>query len=83
VINGTVWARTFGTSQLGRVQGMGQSSRITAAAVAPLVPAVSLSASGTHDAGILLLSVTAVIALVLSTRPGHQPPSPDSTPFTA
>jgi MFS family permease len=83
VINGTVWARTFGTSQLGRVQGMGQSARITAAAVAPLVPAVSLSASGTHDAGILLLSVTAVIALVLSTRPGHQPPSPDCTPSTA
>ena len=83
VINGTVWARTFGTGQLGRVQGMAQSSMITAAAVAPLIPAVSLSLSGTHDAGLLLLSVTAGVALLLSTRPGHQSPWSASSEATS
>lgn len=68
VVNGTVWVRTFGTSQLGRVQGMAQSSMITAAAVAPLVPAVSLSLSGAYEAGIIFLSLIAGVAVLLSTR---------------
>ncbi|MBU2697654.1 MFS transporter [Pimelobacter sp. 30-1] len=72
VVNGTVWARTFGTGQLGRVQGMAQSSMITAAALAPLIPALSLSLTGTHQPGIVLLAVTAGTAVLLATgAPGR------------
>lgn len=83
VVNGTVWARTFGTSQLGRVQGMAQSSMITAAAVAPLVPAISLSLSGAYEAGIVVLALTAGAAVLLSTRPGPQPPLPAGSAATS
>lgn len=55
VLNGTVWARTFGTAQLGRVQGMAQSATITAAAIAPIVPAISIAVTGGHLAGLGVL----------------------------
>ncbi|MFN3600599.1 MAG: MFS transporter [Dietzia sp.] len=55
VLNGTVWARTFGTAQLGRVQGMAQSATITAAAIAPIVPAISIAVTGGHLAGLVIL----------------------------
>lgn len=55
VLNGTVWARTFGTAQLGRVQGMAQSATITAAAIAPIVPAISIALTGGHHAGLGVL----------------------------
>lgn len=66
VINGTIWARTFGTSQLGRIQGTAQSSMITAAAVAPLVPAVSQSFTGSYQAGLVGLAVVAAAALAVA-----------------
>lgn len=69
VVNGTVWARTFGTAQLGRLQGTAQSSMITAAAIAPLVPALSLSATGSYQPGLVGLSVVATAALVVATLP--------------
>ncbi|MGC0251207.1 MFS transporter [Pseudactinotalea sp. Z1748] len=62
VLNGTIWARTFGTVNLGRVQGMAQSATITAAAIAPMIPAVSVALSGSHTAGLLALALIAVIA---------------------
>lgn len=73
VVNGTVWARTFGTTGLGRLQGMAQSSMITAAAVAPLIPALSQSATGSYYAGLIALSVVAATSLVLARLPdpGH------------
>jgi MFS family permease len=74
VLNGTVWARTFGTAQLGRVQGMAQSATITAAAVAPLVPALSIAVTGEHLAGLVVLiavGVTATAAVV--TMPAPRP----------
>ena len=69
VINGTVWARTFGTAQLGRLQGTAQSSMITAAAIAPLIPAVSQSVTGSYEPGLLILSLVAAVALAIATLP--------------
>lgn len=69
VVNGTVWARTFGTAGLGRIQGTAQSSIITAAALAPLVPATSLALTGSHTAGLPTLLAVAVSSLVLALRP--------------
>lgn len=66
VINGTVWARTFGTARLGRIQGMAFSSTITAAAVAPLVPALSLGLADSYQPGLVGLAGLAGLALVLS-----------------
>ena len=70
VVNGTVWARTFGTEGLGRIQGTAASSMITAAALAPLVPATSLAVTGSHTAGLLVLLGVAVAALVVAARLG-------------
>jgi MFS family permease len=69
VLNGTVWARTFGTAQLGRIQGMAQSSMITAAAVAPLVPAASLGLTGSYTVGLAALAVVAATAVVVALLP--------------
>lgn len=69
VVNGTVWARTFGTAGLGRLQGTAQSSMITAAAIAPLVPALSQSATGSYQPGLIVLCVVAATALVIATLP--------------
>lgn len=74
VLNGTVWARTFGTAGLGRVQGLAQSSMIAAAAVAPLLPALSLGLTDSHQPGLLVLATLAVAAVALATRPCPAPP---------
>ncbi|WP_434080745.1 hypothetical protein [Sanguibacter sp. Z1732] len=47
---------------LGRVQGMAQSATITAAAIAPMIPAVSVALTGSHTAGLLALALIAVMA---------------------
>lgn len=78
VLNGTVWARTFGTAQLGRVQGTAQSSMITAAAVAPLVPALSLTLTGTHTLGLAALAIIAGAAGLLAVT--YRPPAFPSRP---
>lgn len=70
VVNGTVWARTFGTSRLGQIQGMAMSATITAAALAPLVPAIALSLTGSYELGLATLAVVAAVALLLSFRSG-------------
>ena len=64
VVNGIVWARTFGLAQIGRIQGAAQSSMITAAAVAPLVPAISYGVTGGYAAGVLVLCAFASSTLV-------------------
>lgn len=66
VVNGTVWVRAFGSRQLSRLQAMAQSSMITAAALAPMIPALSLSVTGGYQPGLLLLSLFAGCALVLA-----------------
>ncbi|MEU0316100.1 hypothetical protein [Nocardioides sp. NPDC006273] len=70
VVNGTVWARTFGTARLGQIQGMAMSATITAAALAPLVPAIALSLTGSYEFGLVTLAVVAAVALLLSFRSG-------------
>lgn len=70
VANGTIWARTFGTAQLGRLQGTAQSSMISSAAIAPLVPALSQSLTGSYQPGLVLLSVVAAAALAVAMLPG-------------
>lgn len=69
VVNGTVWARTFGTAGVGRLQGMAQSSMITAAAIAPLIPALSQSATGSYQPGLIILCAVAANALAIATLP--------------
>jgi MFS family permease len=68
VVNGTVWSRTYGTRQLGRIQGTAQSSMITAAALAPLVPAVSHAATGGYDAAIVALAGFTALTTVVAVR---------------
>lgn len=68
VVNGTVWSRTYGTRQLGQIQGTAQSAMITAAALAPLVPAVSQAATGGYDAAIVALAGFTAITTVVAVR---------------
>lgn len=68
VVNGTVWARTYGTTQLGRIQGTAQSSMITAAAMAPLIPAVSDALTGGYDAALLAMTGFATVTLLVAAR---------------
>ncbi len=81
VTNGTVWARTFGTAQLGRIQGTAQSATITSAAIAPLVPALSLSLTGSHTAGLVVLAALAGLALALALR--AEPAAPTTAQVTS
>lgn len=76
VINGVVWARTYGTAQLGSIQGRAQSSMITAAALAPLVPALLHAVTGTYDVALVALAAYAVVTLSVAVR--WRPPKPDS-----
>lgn len=68
VANGTVWARTYGLAQLGRIQGTAQSSMITAAAVAPLVPALSAGLTGGYTAGLVVLAALSAMACLAAVR---------------
>jgi len=78
VVNATVWARTFGTAGLGRLQGAAQSSTITAAAAAPLVPALSASLTGSFQPGLVVLVVVAAASLLLALAPWR--PGVSTTP---
>lgn len=68
VANGTLWARTYGTAQLGRIQGTAQSSMITAAALAPLVPAISYGVTGSYGAGLVALALIASATTLTALR---------------
>lgn len=72
VANGTVWARTFGLDGLARIQGTAQSSMITAAALAPLVPALGHTAGTGYVPALLLLGALAVVATLLATGVGRE-----------
>lgn len=78
VVNGTVWARTYGLAQIGRIQGTAQSSMITSAAVAPLVPAFSQAVTGGYLAGLVVLSAFTVLALLVASgwRDPREPGEP-------
>lgn len=68
VANGTLWARIYGTAGLGKIQGTAQSSMITAAAVAPLVPAISHGLTGSYDAGLVALVLITVATTLTAIR---------------
>lgn len=68
VANGTLWARLYGTAALGRIQGTAQSSMISAAAVAPLIPAVSHGVTGGYDASLVALALVAAATTVTAIR---------------
>ncbi len=74
VANGTVWARTFGVEGLGRIQGRAQSSMITSAAIAPLVPALSQSIAGSYQPALVVLAVVAAAATTLALLPDATSP---------
>jgi hypothetical protein len=67
-VSGAVWARTYGTTRLGALQSAGEASRIGAAAVGPLPLALSLSTTGSYQAGIILLGVFSAFCAVLAIR---------------
>jgi len=68
VISGIVWPRTYGLSEIGRLQGMTTSVQIAAAALGPLPLALSEAATGSYEAGLLALVVYAGCALVVAVR---------------
>lgn len=68
VVNGAVWARTYGTAQLGKIQGTAQSSMITAAAMAPLIPAVSFGLTEGYDAALVAMAGFATVTLLVAAR---------------
>ncbi|MGD9737654.1 MAG: MFS transporter, partial [Solirubrobacterales bacterium] len=66
--NGTVWARTYGTAALGRLQGMSSSAQIAGAALGPLVLAASAAVSGGYLPGLLALAALSLVAVALGWR---------------
>ena len=66
--NGTVWARTYGTAALGRLQGMSSSAQIVGAAIGPLVLAGSASLSGSYLPGLVALACLSLVAVALGWR---------------
>lgn len=66
VVNGTIWARTYGLTGLGRLQGTAQSSMITAAAVAPLVPALGRTDALGYAPSFALLAALGLLAVVVA-----------------
>lgn len=68
VVNGTVWARTYGLAQIGKIQGTAQSSMITSAAVAPLVLAIPHGSAGSYLPGLLTLCAFAALSFLTAVR---------------
>lgn len=68
VISGIVWPRTYGLSEIGRLQGMTTSVQIAAAALGPLPLALSDAITGSYFAGLLVLTGYAACALVVAIR---------------
>jgi MFS family permease len=68
VVAGIVWPRTYGLSEIGRLQGMTTSVQITAAALGPLPLALSEAATGSYAVGLLALALYAGCALVVAAR---------------
>lgn len=66
--NGTVWAATYGTAALGRLQGLGSSAQIAGAAVGPLVLAAPVALGAGFGAGVAVLLALSCAALALAWR---------------
>jgi MFS family permease len=68
VVSGIVWPRTYGLTELGRLQGTASSVQIAAAAIGPLPLAISETATGAYFAGLLVLAVYSACALIVAIR---------------
>ncbi len=62
--NGSLWAQTYGTAGLGRLQSLASSGQILGAALGPLPLALSLSLTGSYAPGLALLAALAAAGLV-------------------
>lgn len=72
---GSVWAKAYGTADLGRLQSLGGSGQIAGAAAGPLPLALSLSLTGSYAPGIAGLAGLALLAIALAWRwPGRATP---------
>ena len=70
--SGAAWARTFGVERLGELQGVGEATRIAAAALGPLPLAIAIETTGAYAAGLVALGAFAVACAVLSVRWHHE-----------
>lgn len=64
VTSGIAWARTYGVAGLGQLQGVSVAAQIAAAAAGPLPLAISLEATGSYNAGVVLLVGISAAALI-------------------
>jgi MFS family permease len=62
--NGALWAETYGTEGLARLQSLASSGQILGAALGPLPLALSLTLTGGYTAGLVLLGALALIGLL-------------------
>jgi len=79
VTSGIAWARTYGTTRLGRLQGVSFAAQIAAAAAGPLPLALSLGATGSYRTGLVFLAAVAAAALVAAARWREPAPRQAST----
>ena len=66
VANGVVWARTYGTHRLGRIQGLGFAAMISGSAMGPLPLAISRSVFDSYVPGIAAFAGLAGLALTVT-----------------
>jgi len=66
--SGAAWARTFGVSRLGELQGVGESARIGAAALGPLPLAIALSLTSGYAAGLAVMAALSIGCAALGLR---------------
>ena len=66
VANGVVWARTYGTHRLGRIQGLGFAAMISGSALGPLPLAISQSIFDSYVPGIAAFAGLASLTLTVT-----------------
>jgi MFS family permease len=74
VTSGIAWSRTYGTGNLGRLQGISFAAQIAAAAAGPLPLAVSLQVTGSYRPGLILLVAITAAALAAAVSWREPPP---------
>jgi MFS family permease len=79
-VSGAAWGHTFGVERLGELQGVGEATRIGAAALGPLPLALALSLTGSYGAGLAALAALAATCAALGLR---MPAAQRATPAPA
>ncbi|MEX0972047.1 MAG: MFS transporter [Solirubrobacterales bacterium] len=80
--NGSLWAQTYGTEGLGRLQSLASSGQILGAALGPLPLALSLSLGGSYAPGLALLAALAGAGLLGGWLWASRAARRDATPGT-